>query len=363
MTNSSHLSGSSYKGSLRKRASERLLRLYISTGLIVGATLLGTIGYVLIEDYPLLDAFYMTIITLASVGYGEIHPLSQAGRVFTVFLIVTNLGIFAYALSVTSLFVIEGGFGKLWRDFSMEKKIKNLHKHTIICGYGRYGREISAYFTRHGIPFVVVEVQEEALDLLEKQPNILVVSGDATHDEVLEEAGILRARALISTLPEDADNVYVTLTARQMNPQLRIISRSVSSKSDVKLRLAGANEVINPEQIGSFYMATLVGKPDLISLFHVLSNEASANISFEEIKFVPQNDGKSYSIKDLNIRGNTGISIIGVKMPDGSFLVNPSPDMVLLSDMYLFVLGNHEQIAKFKLLCKESGSNTLGFVE
>ncbi len=332
----------------QKRIADRFKRLLFALGLIILAMAIGTVGYVVIDNYTLLDAFYMTVITLATVGYREINTPSTAGKIFTIILIISNLGIFAYAISVMSSFLIEGNFQQIWRDFMMISRLKNTKKHIIVCGYGRYGREVCNYFQQQSIDFVVIETSENAItELLAKHKSALYVKGDATREEVLEEAGIMHAQALITTLPDDAENVYVVITARQANPNLRIVSRAVSQRSEPKLIKAGANEVINPERIGGFYIAALVGKPDVVEFFIAISNEVEANISFEEIKLI-DNATTQYTIKDLNIRAQTGVNVIGLKTADGQYIVNPSPDMVVKPEMRLILLGEHAQIESFK---------------
>lgn len=332
-----------------RRILNRFRRLFFALGLITAAMAIGTIGYIIIDNYRFLDAFYMTVITLATVGYREINTPSDAGKIFTILLIISNLGIFAYAISALSSFLLEGNFQQIWRDFIMTNHLGSIKNHIIVCGYGRYGREVSRYFREQNVPFVVIENAEAAiLELAEKHKDILYVKGDATREEVLEEAGIHYAQALVTTLPDDAENVYVVLTARQVNPNLRIVSRAVSQRSESKLIKAGANEVINPERIGGFYIATLVNKPDVVEFFNAISNEAQANISFEEIKLIGHHAKAKYTIKDLNIRARTGVNVIGLKTADGHYIVNPPPDMVVLPEMHLILLGEHAQIESFK---------------
>ncbi len=231
---------------------------------MVGSILTGTIGYVLIEGYPWLDAYYMAVITLASVGFGEVHPLSTVGRIFTTLLILFNIGLFAYAIStITSIFA-EGGFQKLISEFRMNQRIEHLENHTIVCGYGRHGSEVALELTRQNIPFVIIEHQAEKIERLRTETPYLYVEGDATHDEVLAEASIERATALILTLPDDASNLFITLSARQISSRLRIISRANGPVDELKIRRAGADETVVPERIGGFYMAALVTKSDQV---------------------------------------------------------------------------------------------------
>ncbi len=227
--------------------------------LLVLILISGILGFKLIENYSWSDALYMTIITVSTVGYTEVKPLSEAGKTFTSIFIILNVGVFAYILSVFSYFVIEGEIFKKMHLNLIGTHIKKLSNHVILCGYGRYGKEAATHFQKHGIPFVVIEKNSEKITLIqESNDKILYLQEDATQDESLLEAGIAKAGTLITALSEDSDNVFTVLTARQLNPGIDIISVAKDPKSEKKLLLAGANHVVMPEQIGGFYMATLV---------------------------------------------------------------------------------------------------------
>lgn len=291
----------------------------------------------------------MTIITLSTVGFTEVRPLSDPGRIFASFLIIGNIGIFAYAVTNISRFLVEGGLKRLFQFRAMEKQIARLKDHVIICGYGRYGQEIAEHFNRHNVPFVVIDSRQETIDELSTTENIPYLHGDATNDETLEDAGIERASALIAALPEDTDNVYVVLTARQLKPNLKIISRATYVKAERKLKRAGADHVILPNQIGGFYMATLVTKPDAVEFFTILTEKGDELVSFEEVIFDNLPEGKTQqTIKELNIRKNSGANVVGLKTPDGQYIVNPSPDTAIEINMGIIVLGTKEQIENFK---------------
>lgn len=332
------------------RQSQTFFRgLRLSAILLAMAIVTGVIGFSTIENYTLTEAFYMTIITLSTVGFTEVRPLSDMGRIFASLLIIGNIGIFAYAVTNISRFLVEGGLKKLFQYRAMEKKIAQLKDHVIICGYGRYGQEIAEHFNRHKVPFVVIDNRQETIDDLHQRENTPYLQGDATNDETLEEAGIERASALIAALPEDTDNVYVVLTARQLKSNLKIISRATYQKAERKLKRAGADHVILPNQIGGFYMATLVTKPDAVEFFTILTEKGDELVSFEEVIFDSLPEGKTkQTIKELNIRKNTGANVVGLKTPDGQYIVNPSADTVIEINMGIIVLGTEEQIASFK---------------
>lgn len=331
-----------------KRVYLILKRIRIAFLLGISALTVGILGYVLIEGYSWFDAYYMAIITLASVGYGEVHPLSDAGRLFTSFYILINVGIFAYAISTITGIFAEGGFAKLLHDFRMNQKIESLHAHVIVCGFGRHASEVVQELSKQGVPFVIVEKDASAVDEL-RHSGFLYFEGDATEDDVLMEVGIDRAKALVLTLPDDADNLFITLSARQINPKLRIISRAGNLADEIKIRRAGADHTVVPEQIGGFYMATLVNKPDLVEFFTLLSNMGPNNVVFEEIevaRLLPDVQGKPIAGSGLDQMAR--ISVVAVRRPNGQYELNPPNDTVLQPGWHIVLLGNLEQMNLFK---------------
>jgi voltage-gated potassium channel len=327
-----------------------LLPLYILNGLL----LLGTLGYMFIENYPFVDAFYMTVITIATVGYGEIHPLSMMGRIFTSFLIITSFGTFAYAVSSITRFVTDGEFNRFFKTKRLNAAIEKLSNHVIICGYGRNGRQAAHVFKKHDKRFVVIDKEERLTNAITHKFSDLVLNGDATQDEVLLEAGIMRASALITTLPEDADNLFIVLTARYLNPTLNIISRASDDGSDTKLKIAGADNVIMPDKVGGAHMASLVMKPDVMEFIDQITVQGGDSINLEEITFDKLTDTlKNKTLRDLEIRNKSGANIIGYKTAGGEYVVNPSADTQVIPHSKIFVLGTPEQIKALKLLLLE----------
>ncbi|MFN6040186.1 MAG: potassium channel family protein, partial [Bacteroidota bacterium] len=229
-------------------------KLLIPIWIIISLLLIGTIGYHVIDGYSFFNAFYMTVITIASVGYGEIEPLSTAGRIFTSFLIIFSFGTFAYAVGLFTKYIVEGEIKHFWSNRKLNKMLDKLSDHIIVCGYGRNGHQASMVLHKYNKRFVVIE--KKIIESNSVKYKDVVLEGDATSDEVLIRAGILRAKALITTLPNDADNLFICLTARNLNPQLTIISRASEDSSDAKLRIAGANNVIMPDKIGGAHMAS-----------------------------------------------------------------------------------------------------------
>ena len=325
-------------------------KIYLPLALLALITIVGVVGFILIEHYNLLDSFYMTIITIATVGFREVHPLSDAGKIFTAFLIITSFGTFAYAVTSISKYIIDGEFREYFKNSKMIASIEKLENHVIICGYGRNGKQAAQVLKRHDRRFVVVETKKEIASTTHRYSN-LFVEGDATQDEILLSAGIEKASALITTLPVDADNLFIVLTARALNPKLTIISRASDDNSDKKLKIAGANNVIMPDKIGGAHMAALVMKPDVIEFIDYITGQGGVAINLEEITFDNLLEHlQNKTIRDLEIRNKSGANIIGFKTANGEYIINPSADTKIIHDAKLFVLGTSEQIQKLKEL-------------
>ena len=287
----------------------------------------------------------MTIITISTVGFGEIKPLSASGRMFTDILIILSMTTYAYAISVITGYIINGELNQYFKNYKVNNKISKLENHVIVCGYGRNGKEACETLRRNGIDYLTVERNLNIVSNLREGQSVLFIEGDSTNDDTLKAAGIERAKALITTLPADADNVFVVLTAREMNPKLKIISRASEDASEAKLKRAGADNVIMPDKIGGSHMASLVTKPDVLEFLDHLSIQAGENIILEEILIKNLSERvHNKSIKELEIHHKTGTNIIGYKSSDGQFTVNPFHDTILKNDAKIFVLGTKEQI-------------------
>lgn len=322
----------------------RFKKLYFALIIIIGVGLLGIFGYSFIEGYSFGEALFMTIITISTVGFQEVRPLSEEGRYFTSFLIIFSIGTFAYALSATSSYIIDGEFRRHLHELKKVKKIRKLENHIIICGYGRNGKQIAQELKTLNQPFVLIEKFAEVIQEAINDKCQNYIKGDATDDEVLIQAGIKRARGLIATLPEDSENVFVVLTAREMKRDLLIISRASKDSSDKKLRMAGADNVVMPDKVGGSHMASLVMKPDVVEFFNLLNGQDD-NISLEEITYesLPK-EFRDKSIQDLQVRKRSGANIIGLKNLEGKYILNPTPETVISEGSKLFVLGMKNQI-------------------
>src|SRR6056297_1612269 len=290
---------------------ENFKSIYIAIGLLMLVFMLGTIGYMVIEDFTFSEAFFMTIITISTVGFREVRPLSEFGQFFTAFLIIFSFVIFAYAVTTLTRYIVDGVFRNYLKDNKVKTKIEKLKNHVIVVGYGRNGRQSIEELKRHKFPIVIVDNNESIIQDIRHKAELLYIYGDATEDQTLTDAKIDTAKALITALPNDADNLFVVLTARAMNPDITIISRASNFNSDKKLRSAGATNVIMPDRIGGQRMAKLVTQPDVIDfLDHIMLQSTEENhieeISCNRLKscFVEK------SIGEWAIRQNTGANII-----------------------------------------------------
>ena len=319
--------------------------MYLALALLVMVLLFGVFGYRFLSDYTWIDAFYMTIITVTTVGFSEVRPLDAEAKIFTVVLIVTSVFIFAFAISVITEYILSRNALQLLKKKKVKNKISSLSSHVIICGFGRNGNQAAERLKAYNRPFVVIEKDREVIEKFEEE--ILFVEGDANEDDTLIEAGIDRAQYLITAMPDDAANLFVVLSARQLNKNLFIISRASQITSQKKLKLAGADKVIMPDKIGGDHMASLVVIPDLITFMDKLSTEGEHTTNLEEVtieNFMDKID--NHSLRDLDLRRKTGCTIIGYIEPNGKYIINPEADLKLQPQGKVIVLGRPEQIKK-----------------
>ena len=304
----------------------------------------GTLGFMLIEGWSLIDSFYQTIITISTVGFETVEELSNVGKLFTAFLIITSFGTFAYTITSITGYVVSGDYRKYFKEYRFMKEIKDLNNHVIVCGYGRVGSKAIETLREHNHDFLVIEQDPEIIEKFRSELNIKCIKGDATKDDLLNKAGIANAKALITTLPYDADNLFVVLTAREVNKKLSIISRASNGSTVKKLKIAGANNVIMPDSLGGSHMAQLVATPDVLEFLDEISIQGENEINLESIDFkdIPE-DCQYKSIKDLKEQFPV-CNIIGFKNTKGEYEINPSDDTSIVPNSKLFVLGNPEQI-------------------
>jgi voltage-gated potassium channel len=339
-----------YSGAL-DRLLWALLLLLISIGT-------GIMLFSIIENYSLVNAFYMTIITISTIGFGEIEPLSPTGRMLTSIYILINLGIFAYFISIITRYVLEGELQKAYIKYMYIQELSKLYNHVIVCGYGRNGRKACEELLRNNYTFVVIEgdAAEKGLPALSKG-SFSFVEGDATQDDVLKLAGITQAKAIITALPKDADNVYIALTAREFNPNITIIARATDESAVKKLYRAGANHVVMPDYIGGMHMAHHITQPEVIEFLEMLSGTGEVKLKMQEILYKElKNEFKDKSIKELNIRKHTHVTVLGLKHANKGFIINPNADLVLHEGDVLIVLGNEDDLATFRKMYANTDS-------
>lgn len=326
-------------------------KLSIAMSLLLLVFAAGVFGFRFVSGYTWVDAIYMTVITVTTVGYGEVNPMTTTDKLFTSLLILSSLVIVGYAVSVITEYLLnKNNLGNI-REKRVLKKIHKMKDHVIVCGYGRNGKQASEKLKDYKEPFVVIEKDGEVVERC-AQEDILFIEGNANEDNVLIEAGIERAKTLICALPSDADNLFIVLSARQINPGLKIISRATEETSSRKMKLAGADNVILPDIIGGDHMASLVVVPDLIEFLDNLSISGEKDsINVEQIPFekvCPSNE--ELAIEDLDVRKQTGCSVIGYKSESGEYIVNPEPSLVLKKGSKLILIGRPNQIEKLKSL-------------
>ncbi len=318
----------------------------IALALLLGVFTMGVVGFMVLEDYNIGDAIYMTVITVSTVGFGEIRPLSIAGRWFTSGLIFASLGTVAYSVTVLSNYFFNGEYREQIRLARFQRILQSMNQHVIICGAGRVGEKAIEELLEHHHEVVVIEGDLQKVEEL-KANGCMVIHGDATRDEHLIEAGISRASALITTLPDDAQNLYVVLAAREQNPNLLIISRASDANAVKKLRVAGARNVIMPDRVGGAHMATLVAIPDVMEFMDHIRIQGADSVNLEEVEVSQLPDRiKTPTLGELDARNRIGVNVIGIKRASGEYVINPGPSTPLDDACKLFVLGNADQIKK-----------------
>lgn len=312
---------------------------------------IGTFGYMSIEGWTILDSLYMAVITLGSVGFREIHPLSPAGMIFTILLIVFGVGIIAYSIGSFAQFMVEGHLHKIIGRRQVEKKIAKLSGHYIICGYGRIGSIICREFHDRPLPFVVIEQNSEQCDKIASE-GYLYIQGNATEDEVLLNAGIERARGLITVVTSDTENVYITLTARGLSPDLFILSRAGDEGSEKKLTRAGASKVISPYNIGASRMAQAVLRPSVMDFIEIATAGQNLELQLEEIVISKDSRLAGLSLEQTGVRKEFGLIIVGIRSGHEPMHFNPPAETLISGGDTLIALGPQPSIVELEKIAR-----------
>lgn len=330
-------------------------RLVYAFAVFLAVLVLGTLGYMAIEGWGAFDSLYMTVITMGSVGYREVHPLTQAGRLWTMLVIVAGIGALGFAIVTVTDFMVEGHFSGLLEGRRMDRRITGMSGHNVVAGLGRVGLVVGEEFEAAGVSFVVIDSDETAIARA-KEMDWAWVQGDATEEATLTEAGIERARSLTVALNSDADNVFVTLTARGLAPGLFVVARATTPTAESKLLRSGADRVITPTEIGGRRMAAMVMKPMVVDFLDVVTHGHGAELKLEQIEL---SDGDPYvgrTLAESHIRSSTGSYVLAIRGPDGSDNSNPSRDTMMKAGDRLVVLGTEDQLRSLAdRACTDSG--------
>lgn len=307
--------------------------------------LLGSLGFLIILDLTFIDALYMTVITMSTVGYGEVASMSMFAKWYTIFLILLSVGMIGYLLKVIFDFFSQGDIRAAWRKNRMEKAIQNLKDHYIICGAGDTGINVIQQFIRRESLFVVIEKDEDVIKELEEL-NVLYILGDASKEEVLQKANVEKSKGLITTLSSDAENVFIVLTAKQLNPDIFIISRFHDRPSRNKLIHAGANRVVSPDEIGGKKMAQLMISPHLQFFVDNIIDAKNVSINMEEVIVHENSVFAGKSLRQADISNKIGLIVLAIRRHEDDIIFNPKADEILQVNDRMIVVGSKEQIAK-----------------
>jgi voltage-gated potassium channel len=333
-----------FKGDRWFRAQGPVFAVALLVAIIAG----GTAGYVAIEGWSAWDAFYMTIITVTTVGYGEVHPLSRAGQVFTVALLLSGVGAALYTFTLLATVVVEGGLPKRLQRRRHARMLDTVTDHFIICGYGRIGSIVAQQFRRQRIPYVVVERSADRVQAA-IEDGALGVEADASREDVLKRVGIERARGLIAAVGTDAENVYAVLSARVLRPDLFIVGRAETEDATIKLKRAGANRVISPYQIGGVQIAQTALRPAVVDFVALATSSDNLELAMEQITIAAHSALANRSIVEANLRQRYGVIVIGIQREDSRMEFNPEPDTPIRPGDRLVVLGRPESLKRLDI--------------
>jgi voltage-gated potassium channel len=307
----------------------------------------GTVGYMVVEGWSAWDAFYMTVITVTTVGYREVHPLSRAGEVVTVLLLIGGVGAGLYTFTLLAAMVVEGAWTERLKERRRKQMLETIKDHFIICGYGRIGSTVAQQLRRQNVPYVVIERDQQRLQAA-IDDGALAIEADASREEVLKRCGIERARGLIAAVGTDAENVYAVLTARVLRPDLFIVSRAESDDATMKLKRAGADRVISPYHIGAVQIAQTALRPAVVDFVELATSTEHLELAMEQVTVAPSSRLANRSILEANLRQRFGVIVVGIQRHDRRMDFNPEPDTRIEPGDKLVVLGHPESLKKLE---------------
>ncbi|MCK4432255.1 MAG: potassium channel protein [Candidatus Aminicenantes bacterium] len=316
--------------------------------LILLMIFIGVVGFHIIEGWPFLDCLYMTIITIFTVGFKEVKNLSPQGRIFTIFIILGGVGTAIFAFTKLGEILYEGGINRFLRRRKMEKKLKSLKNHYIICGHGRMGKTVRERLEEEKLPFVVVDNNEKKLLELKQTYRCLFIEGDATQEEVLNKAGIKKAKGLAALLPTDADNLYLVLTVKLINPSLFVLSKAMDEEAERKILQIGANKVVSPYKLSGLKIAQGLIRPTLVDFMDLIIRRKELSLYMEEFTVKKDSDIVNRNLTECDIRRTANVIVVAMKKPGEDIIFNPSPDIKVETGDTLLVLGDKEAIDHFE---------------
>ena len=323
------------------------MRVFYIAACLAGIAVIGTIGYTSIEGWDVVDSFYMTIITLTTVGYGEVRELSLAGRMFTVALLLVGVGMVFYGAATIAEARFEERIRQIFGRRKLVKELDKLENHHIICGYGRIGSTVAGEYAKESLPHVIIESDESITSHLDQEGK-LVILGDATLDETLIEAQVEKAKSLVCALPTDAENVFVTLTARALNPNLFILSRAARESSIGKMEAAGADRVVSPYIMGGMRIAQSVLRPKLAGFLDEVIGHATTDLDFDEVTVPEGSDLVGMALRESEISQETGVYLLSIRHSSGEMCFNPGPDFLIQAGDHLYALGTPEEVESLR---------------
>ena len=336
------------------------MRRFRTRLILIGIALLailsgGTLGFIVIEGYPPFDAFYMTLITVSTVGYAEIHSLSHAGRIFNSFLIFFGVTIMLLAVGGMTQAIIELELNQYFGKRRNKRMIDKLNDHYIVCGFGRVGRGAASELQRAGVPFLVVDNNEDRVEWAMKT-GMLAALADATSDETLRDAGVLRAKGLIATLSSDADNLFVILSAKALKPSLLVSARIATEETERKMRLAGADYVFAPYDMTGYRMAQVMLKPHVFQFIDFTTKSIGLDVGIEQVRVPASSEFVSKSLEEMQIRKELGVIVLAIRKSDGRMLFNPPADAEIHGGDFLIVMGESTNLQRLEQMLAEVGA-------